>query len=355
MSSSDRPQVSSSSIWLALSAVYVIWSTTFVGIKVANETIPPMLAGGVRFLIAGGLLLPLALSRGDRTGDRPTGRQWKGAAVVGVLLMFGGNGGIVWAERTIDSHVAGLAIATVPLWIAAIDRLVLHRRQPPVVLAGLAIGFVGAAVLIGGGALGGDIDPAGLAVALAAAASWAAGSIYQRHAVLPRRPFVAAGMEMVVAAGCFGVAAAVAGEFGDLAIAEVSRASWLALAYLVVFGSWIGFTAYLWLLRVARTSLVATYAYVTPVGAVLVGWLLLGEQLDAVTIVAGALIVASVALIVSAGGAARSDAARSQLDGADQRGPQVEPELPLQGAGSTEQRLLAEHGGGDLQSDREPG
>jgi drug/metabolite transporter (DMT)-like permease len=205
-------------------------------------------------------------------------------------------------------------------------------------------------VLIGGGALGGEIDPAGLFVALAAAGSWAAGSIYQRHAVLPRRPFVAAGMEMVVAAACFGLAAAAAGEFGDIATAEVSRASWIALAYLVVFGSWIGFTAYLWLLRVARTSLVATYAYVTPVGAVFVGWLLLDEQVDAVTIVAGALIVVSVALIVSAGGAARQDS-----DGSDRGGPQVEPELPLQGAGSTEQRLLAEHGGGELQPDREPG
>ena len=350
MSAPDRPHVSSGAIWLALSAVYVIWSTTFVGIKVTNETLPPMLAGGVRFLVAGGLLLPLALRFGDRASDRPTPRQWRGAAVVGLLLMFGGNGGIVWAERTIDSHVAGLAIATVPLWIAAIDRVLLHRRQPPVVLAGLAIGFGGAAVLIGGGAVGGDIDPMGLFVALAAAASWAAGSIYQRHAILPRRPFVAAGMEMLVAAGCFGLAAALAGEVGDLDVSSVSRASWLALAYLVVFGSWIGFTAYLWLLRVARTSLVATYAYVTPVGAVVVGWIVLGERLDAVTIVAGTLIVISVALIVSAGGASRIE-----RSGSGDGRPQLERELPLQGGGSTEQRLLTEDGGGELQSDREPG
>jgi drug/metabolite transporter (DMT)-like permease len=350
MSPHVRSRPSSGAIWLALSAVYVIWSTTFVGIKVTNETLPPLLAGGVRFLVAGGLLLPLALRFGDRTSDRPTGMQWRGAAVVGVLLMFGGNGGIVWAERTIDTHVAGLVIATVPLWIALIDRVLLHRRHPPIVLAGLAVGFVGAAILIGGGAVAGDIDPAGLVVGLAAAASWAAGSVYQRHAPLPDRPFVAAGMEMVVAAACFMLAGAVAGELGDLDPSRFSRASILALAYLVVFGSWIGFTCYLWLLRVARTSLVATYAYVTPVGAVIVGWLLLGEHIDAVTIAAGAMIVMSVALIVSAGGAVRDDSS-----GGDQGRKKVEPELPLQGAGSTEQRLLAEHGGGELQPDREPG
>jgi drug/metabolite transporter (DMT)-like permease len=350
MTQPQRSHPTSGAIWLALSAVYVIWSTTFVGIKVTNETMPPMLAGGVRFIVAGGILLPLALRFGDRVGDRPTATQWRGAAIVGLLLMFGGNGGIVWAERTIDSHVAGLAIATVPLWIAAIDRVVLHRRQPPLVVVGLGVGFVGAAILIGGGTLGGDIDPAGLLVAMAAAGSWAAGSIYQRHAPLPSRPFVAAGMEMLVAAGCFGLAAAAAGEFADLDPAGFSRASVIALAYLVVFGSWIGFTCYLWLLRVARTSLVATYAYVTPVGAVVVGSLLLGERVGAVTIVAGGLIVVSVALIVSAGGASRPD-----LGDSDEGRTEFEPELPLQGGGSTEQRLLAEDGRGELESDREPG
>ena len=131
--------------------------------------------------------------------------------------MFGGNGGIIWAERTIDTHVAGLVIATVPLWIALIDRVLLHRTQPPIVLAGLAVGFIGAAILIGGGAIGRRHRPLpDSAVALAAAASWAAGSVYQRHAALPRRPFVAAGMEMVVAAACFMRRRAAAGELGDL-------------------------------------------------------------------------------------------------------------------------------------------
>jgi drug/metabolite transporter (DMT)-like permease len=294
---------STAAIWTALSLVYVAWSTTFVGIRVANETIPPMLAGGLRFLVAGGLLLPIAMSFGDRSGDRPEAAQWKGAAVVALFMMFGGNGGIVWAERTIPSGMAGLAIATVPLWMVAIDRMVLGHRQPRMVAIGLAVGFVGAALLVGGNALEGEIDMGGLILALGAAASWAIGSIYQRHAALPDRPLVAAGMEMVVAALLFFLVGGLIGEFGDFHPSTVSRASWIAVAYLVVVGSWIGFTCYLWLLRNARTSLVATYAYVTPIGAVIVGSLILDESLTATTLIAGALIVIAVALIVSAGSA----------------------------------------------------
>src|SRR5215510_9432255 len=305
-----RRGASNAVIWTALSLVYVAWSTTFVGISVANETIPPMLAGGLRFLVAGGLLLPIASSFGDRAGDRPKAAQWRGAAVVALFMMFGGNGGIVWAERTIPSGMAGLAIATVPLWMVAIDRVVLGHRQPRAVVIGLAVGFVGAALLVGGNALEGEIDMGGLILALGAAASWAVGSIYQRHAKLPERPLVAAGMEMVVAAGFFFVVAGLISEFGDFHPSTVSRASWIAVAYLVVVGSWIGFTCYLWLLRNARTSLVATYAYVTPIGAVIVGSVILDESLTPSTLVAGALIVVAVALIVSGGGSARADPER---------------------------------------------
>ena len=338
-------------IWLAMGAVYLIWSTTFLGIRVANRTIPAFLAGGFRFVIAGGVLLPLALGRGDRELDRPTRIQRRGAAGVGVLLLFGGNGGIVWAERTIPSGVAGLVIATVPLWMVAIDGFLLGGRQPRVVVAGIVIGFAGAAVLIAGAAFGGDIDVRGLLVAVIAAAAWAFGSIYQRHAPLPRRLLVAAGMEMLVASGVFFAAAAATGELGTFDPSRVSRASALAIAYLVVFGSWVAFTSYLWLLRVARTSLVATYAYVTPIGAVLFGWLLLGEHPSSRTLIAGALIVAAVVLIVSGGAAARDVGSETGEHGRTQ----VEPEIPFQGLGSTEDDLLAQRGSGELQADREPG
>jgi drug/metabolite transporter (DMT)-like permease len=294
-------------IWFVLGTVYVVWSTTFIGIKVTNETMPAMIAGGVRFLIAGAVLLPIALAHGDRRGDRPGKQEWRGAALVGLLLIFGGNGGIVWAERTIPSGLAGLAIATVPLWIALIDRVALGRRQPPVAVVGLLVGFLGAALLVGGSALEGRIHVGGLLVALAAAASWAVGSVYQRHARLPRRAFVGAGMQMLIASAAFFAAGALAGEISLFEPSAFSRASVLALAYLVVVGSWIGFTSYLWLLRNTRISLVATYAYVTPVGAVLLGSLLLDEPLTASTLVAGGMIVLAVALIVSSGGASATE------------------------------------------------
>ena len=305
-----RRVASTATIWTALCIVYAAWSTTFVGISVANETIPPMIAGGLRFLVAGGLLLPIAMSFGDRVGDRPNATQWKGAAIVALFMMFGGNGGIVWAERTIPSGMAGLAIATVPLWMVAIDRVVLGHKQPRVVVIGLAVGFVGAALLVGGNALEGEIDMGGLILALGAAASWAVGSIYQRHAPLPERPLVAAGMEMLVACLFFFLTAGLIGEFGDFDPSTVSRASWIAVGYLIVVGSWIGFTSYLWLLRNARTSLVATYAYVTPIGAVIVGSLILDESFTPATLLAGGLIVVAVALIVSGGGSARADPER---------------------------------------------
>ena len=297
-----RGSGSPAAIWTALSLVYVAWSTTFVAIRVVNETMPPLLGGGLRFLIAGGLLLPIALRFGDRRGDRPRAVQWRGAAVVAALMMFGGNGGIVWAERTIPSGMAGLAIATVPLWMAAIDRVVLGHRQQRVVVTGLAVGFIGAALLVGGNALEGEIDMGGLVLALAAA-----------------------GMEMLVAAGLFFAVGGLVGEFGDVDPGSTSRASWIALGYLVVVGSWIGFTCYLWLLRNARTSLVATYAYVTPIGAVIVGALILDETFTASTLLAGVLIVVAVALIVSAGSTAR------ETSGGDQRGSGVEPERSLEG------------------------
>jgi drug/metabolite transporter (DMT)-like permease len=318
-----------------------------------------MLATGLRFLVAGGVLLPIALRFGDRVGDRPRAVHWRSAAVVSALLMVGGNGGIVWAERTIPSGMAGLAIATVPLWMAAIDRVVLGLRQPRLVVMGLVIGFVGTILLVGGNALEGEVHMGGLAIALAAAASWATGSIYQRHAPLPRRPFVASGMEMLLAAGIFFVIGSVAGELGSADGDAVSRASVLALAYLVVVGSWIGFTSYLWLLRVARTSLVATYAYVTPVGAVLCGWLLLDESLTTSTLVAGALIVLAVVLIVSAGGIARTDTSnegdRRAASGGEQRGARVEPDRDLERVGDTEQGRFGQDGRGELNADGQAG
>jgi drug/metabolite transporter (DMT)-like permease len=334
-----------------MGVVYVIWSTTYLAMRVVNETLPTLLATAIRFLVAGGVLYAIAIRRGDRAGDRPGRRQWRGAATVGLLLMVGGNAGVAWAERTIPSGLAALAIATVPLWMAVFDRVVYRRRQPPLVLAGLALGFVGAGILVGG-SIAGHVDATGMVVVVAAAVSWACGSLYQRHAPLVERPFVAAGMQMLVAGGVLAVAAVVTGEPGRVDVGSFSRASVLALAYLVVFGSWLGFTSYLWLLRNTRTSLVSTYAYVTPVGAVLLGAVILNEVITARTVFAGALIVVAVAVIITAGSAARAAGARS--DAGEERRPEAEVEVPLQGLGGAEERLLTEDGRAELHTNGEP-
>jgi drug/metabolite transporter (DMT)-like permease len=346
-------------IWAALGAVYVIWSTTYLAIRVVNETLPTLLATSTRFLVAGSVLYGIAVRRGDRAGDRPTPRQWRGAAVVACLLLVCGNGAVAWGERTVPSGLAALVIATVPLWIAVIDRIVYHHRQPPLVIAGLVLGFAGAAILVEG-SVAGHVDAVGLSTVVGASICWATGSLYQRRAALPRRPFVAAGMQMLVAGVILLTVSAVTGEFGRVDVSKFSRASMLAVAYLIVFGSWLGFTSYLWLLRNARTSLVATYAYVTPVGAVLLGAVVLGEAITAKTVLAGLLIVVAVAIIISAGSAARAAEARTVVrgerrsDAGEDGGTELESQVALERAGGAQEHRLAEGGRGELQADGEP-
>jgi drug/metabolite transporter (DMT)-like permease len=303
----EAPRASSTSIWAALSVIYVVWGTTYLAIRVTNQTLPPLLAASLRFLVAGVVLYAWAVRRGDRVGDRPGPRQWRAAAIVGVLLLFGGNGGVVWAERTIPSGIAALLIALVPLWVALIDGAVLRHRVNPLTAIGIVTGFGGAAMLLVGGGGTGRVEPFGMLLVVAASLSWASGALYSRTAPLPRRPLVGAGMEMIAGGTALGAAGILAGELADVRPERFSVASMASLAYLIVFGSFIAFTCFVWLLRVARTSLVATYAYVNPVVAVFLGWLVLGERVTLRTVVAGIVIVAAVALIISAGGTARGD------------------------------------------------
>jgi drug/metabolite transporter (DMT)-like permease len=338
-------------IWAALGVVYVIWSTTYLAMRVVNETLPTLLATSIRFLVAGSVLYGIAIRRGDRAGDRPTAAHWRGAAIVAALLLVCGNGGVAWGERTVPSGLAALVIATVPLWIAVIDRIVYRHRQPPLVIGGLVLGFVGAAILVGD-SIAGEVDAAGLLTVVGAAVCWATGSLYQRRAPLPRRPFVSAGMQMLIAGLILLFLSAITGEFGRIDVSRFSRASVLAVVYLIVFGSWLGFTSYLWLLRNARTSLVSTYAYVTPVGAVLLGAIILDEVVTARTVFAGLLIVVAVAIIISAGSAARAADARS--DSRQERRAELESEVALERARGAEEVGFAESGRGELQADGEP-
>jgi drug/metabolite transporter (DMT)-like permease len=310
-------------IWLALGTVYAIWSTTYLAIRISNETLPPLVAAGTRFVIAGGVLLALTIRRGDAAGD-PVGRpQWWAAFVVGALLIAGGNGSVVLAERTVPSGTVALIFAVVPLWIAVWDRFVARRPFQLRVAIGLAFGFAGAAMLVEGARLVG-VPLSGLLLAVAASISWAAGSLAARGARLPHHPFVGNAMVMI-AGGAISLAWGLArGEASLLDPDRFSMESILAISYLVVFGSWIAFSAYLWLLRNARTSLVATYAWVTPMLAAYLGHLLKDEPLGGRSLVAGAIVLAAVALTVSAGGVTREPSGLGE-----ERRAEDETEVPL--------------------------
>src|SRR5438309_4107324 len=294
-------------IWLALGTVYLLWGSTYLGIKFSIATIPPLLMGSVRFLVAGAILYVIGIRAGDVRGDRLGARQWLAALVIGSALLVGGNGGVILAEQYVPTGVVALLVATAPLWMAIIDRVVFGRRLPALVIVGLLIGFGGVAFLSGPPGSG-RINLLGAAAALAAPLCWASGSVFARHVNLPVRPLVAAAMEMLWAGLLFGIASILTGELGRVHWQQVSTTSLVALLYLIVFGSLVGFSAYVWLLRSAPLSLVSTYAYVNPVVAVILGAVFVGEAINARLVIAGGIIILAVALIVVARNRAASQA-----------------------------------------------
>jgi drug/metabolite transporter (DMT)-like permease len=278
---------------VALATVYLVWGSTYLGIRITDRTQPPLLMSSTRFLIAGALLYAFAARR----GPRPTWREWRAAAIVGGALLVVGNGGVAWAETRIDSGLAALLVAMMPLWMAVLDRAFFGRRLSAVGLLGLAIGFGGVALLVrpGGGA-----DALAAGVLAVTTLSWAAGSLYARGAPLPARPLVSAAMQMLCASPMLAVAGLVGGEASQVHRDAFAAEPLLAFAYLVGIGSLIGFTAYAWLIRNVRTSVVSTYAYVNPVVAVALGAIFLNEAIVGTTLLAGAAIVLSVVLIIRA-------------------------------------------------------
>lgn len=334
-------------IWLALFTVYIVWGTTYFAIDVVNDTLPPLLAASVRFLIAGTVMYAFTIRRGDREGDRPGRRQWGAATVVGGGMLLFGNGFVVLSERTVPTSIVALIIALVPLWMALIDRVLLGHRPRPQVAIGLLTGFAGAALLVGT-SVSGTIPLGGLLLALCASLSWGSGSLYSRTAPLPKRPFVGIGMEMIAGGALLGVLGVALGELGQIHPERFSLASVVALGYLIVFGSFAGFATYLWLLRNARTSFVSTYAYVNPVVAVFLGWTFLHETISARTLIAGGIVLASVAIII----ASRAERPAPEMAlGAEERGPGVEGDLALEGMRDAEQGGLGQDGRGQLQPD----
>jgi drug/metabolite transporter (DMT)-like permease len=295
-------------IWLALGTVYLLWGSTYLGIKFSLETIPPYLMGSLRFLVAGGVLYLVAVRTGDAAADRVGPRQWWAALIIGAALLLGGNGGVILAEQYVPTGIVALLVGTAPLWMAVIDRLVFGRRLPPLVIVGLIIGFGGVAFLVGSPGPG-RVNLFGAALALAAPICWASGSVFTRHVKLPIRPLVAAAMEMLWAGVLFGILSVATGELGRVHLQSISMTSVLALLYLIVFGSLVGFSAYVWLLRAAPLSLVSTYAYVNPVVAVILGAIFVGEAISLRLVIAGGIIITAVALIV----VARNRGAASQI------------------------------------------
>jgi drug/metabolite transporter (DMT)-like permease len=286
-------------VWAALVAVYIVWGSTYLAIRVTVETIPPLLSAAVRFLVAGAILYALTIRRGDAAGDRPRVIHWRSAAVIGALMLFGGNGLVSVAEQRVPSGLASLVIASVPLWMVVIRVSLLGERVRWLETAGLVLGFGGIVLLADPfGQSGADL--VGVGTLLVASLAWASGSLFARRAPLPARPLVGTAMQMLAGGAVLTVAATAAGEWADLDVTAISLESLLGLGFLIVFGSLVGFASYVWLLRSARTTLVSTYAYVNPIVAVFLGWAILGEAVTSRTLLAGAVIVTAVALIVSA-------------------------------------------------------
>lgn len=282
----------------AFVAVYIIWGSTYLAIRFAIETLPPLLMAGARFLIAGGLLYVFVRLRG---AARPTLVHWRSGLIVGGLLLFCGNGGVVLAERTVPSGLAALLVSTVPLWMALLEWLRPGGRRPRLAVAGgLALGLAGVALLIGPKAFTGGIGSVGgVLLLVAAAVCWAGGSLYSRNAPLPESPLLGNAVEMLAGGALLAVIALATGEAGQLHLAAVSPRSALALAYLVIFGSLVAFTAYIWLLRHVPTARASTYAYVNPAVAVFLGWAFAGERLTPLTFVAAGVILAAVIVITT--------------------------------------------------------
>ena len=284
-------------VWLGLGTIYVVWGSTFIALAIAVRDLPPFLAMSLRHLTAGALLLAFALPRGDRAADPVGRRQVASAFVFGGLLFVTGHGALAWAQQTVPAGTAALIVGSIPIWMALFDRIGFGRRLPRSAYAGFALGFAGLAFLFDPFG-GGSVDRVAALVIVLSAMCWAAGSLYSRDAPLPHRPLVSAGLASLCGGLLLIVLAAATGEIGR---AHWTQGAILAVGYLVVAGSLVGFTTYVWLLRVAPVSLVSTYAYVNPVVAVVLGWALLGEAITLQMVLAGAAVLVSVALIVRAG------------------------------------------------------
>jgi drug/metabolite transporter (DMT)-like permease len=294
-------------VWGALWIVYIVWGSTYLAIRVMVETVPPLLGAGVRFTVAGAVMIGvLALRR----SVRPTRAQLLSALLVGCLLP-GANAVVSVAEQEVPSSIAALLIGSVPLWVILLRRAS-GDSVPRASVGAVLMGFAGVALLLRPGEQSGDATFLGLLACVIAAVMWASGSFASPRLSLPRDPLVSTGWQMLMGGLVISVAGLVSGEAGSVDFATFSTRSVLALTYLIAIGSWVAFTSYAWLLQNAPISRVATYAYVNPAVAIVLGWLILDEVITPITIVGAAIIVASVALVVRSESVLRANPKRDR-------------------------------------------
>lgn len=298
MNTPSTPSPSRTTLVLAFAAIYVVWGSTYLAIRVVVETLPPFSAAGVRFLIAGGLLYAFLRLRG---GAKSSTAQWRHSAVAGGLLLVGGNGLVMWAEQHLSSGFTALLIALTPVWFAVLDWLRPGGVRPQArTVVGIIIGFLGVIILVQSrtGAAHGPMDGWGAAALIAAGAAWAGGSLYAKHSPNTASPWMNAASQMICGGAGLLLVGTLLGEPWRTDWSRVSGRSLAALGYLIVFGSWIGFSAYVWLLRASTPSRVSTYAYVNPVIAVFLGWAVLGESIR-VQLFWGALVILAGVIIIT--------------------------------------------------------
>jgi drug/metabolite transporter (DMT)-like permease len=285
---------------VAFAAVYLVWGSTYLAIRIGIESFPPLILAGIRHITAGLILYPVLRWK---TGIRPTAANWRTAVVTGTLLLFVGNGGVSWAEQVVPSGITALLVATVSLWLVIVDWLRPGGVRPVArVVVGLLMGFGGLALLVGPAHLGGSerVDPRGAAVLVIASLAWACGSLYSKHGGMPSSPMLGVAMQSLAGGVILLIVGLFAGEFQALHFGAISLRSWLTLAYLIVFGSGIGFSAYIYILHKSTAARVATYAFVNPVVALFLGWLIAGESITLRTVIAAAVILTAVILVITA-------------------------------------------------------
>jgi len=296
-------------VWTALLIVYFVWGSTYLAISVVDETMPPLLAAGLRHLTAGTILFALLLATRKGHALRLSRAEWLGAGFVGLALLLGGNGLVVLAETSVPSGLTALIIASVPLFVVLLRR-VFGERVALGTYLGVAVGFAGVAVLVVPHGINGSVSLVGMLMLIGASLSWAIGSYFSRRVTLPRDPLASTGGQMLVGGGSLLIVGLLTGESGQVKLESFSSASVVALLYLIVFGSVLAYTAYTWLLQNASVSRVSTYAYVNPLVAIFLGSVLLQEPIDAFIVIGAAMIVAAVIVVVRTE-ASRAAAARA--------------------------------------------